>query len=353
MASLKALSVVLLLSLNALCSAAAGQRAHCVKEPIPPLEPVTQAYVDSGAGGTPIYKLSYSAARASLEAAQAPGSPSLDTVDYKELEIPVGPTGSVNIHVFRPLGTSNKTLPVIVYFHGGGWILGSPKTHRRLVLDLVFETDAAVFFVNYTRAPEAQFPVLIQQAQAAIAWLHEYGYKELNLDHQRIAFAGDSVGGGMSAAVNFLSLQKGRRDLVPKFQALFYPLTDTSKESCTYQTFFDGPGLQVKTLRWMINAFAPNKSDRKSVLASPLLASDGLLKQLPETLVMVAEVDPLRQEGEEFARRLSAAGVRTTVVRVEGTVHDFVMLNGLAQTPAARLAVQVAGLYLKKALLGA
>jgi acetyl esterase len=204
--------------------------------------------------------------------------------------------------------------------------------------------------VNYTRSPEAQFPIPIQQAHAAVTWLHERGGKELFFDTQRVVFAGDSAGGAMAAAVNLFSLQTGRKDLLPLYLALFYPVTDVSKDSCTYKTFVNGPGLAVATLRWMIQAFVPNLEDRKNILASPALAGDRLLAQFPETLVMVAEVDPLREEGEEFARHLSQVGVRTTVMRVEGTVHDFVMLNGLAQTPASRLGVSVAGMSLKKAL---
>ena len=235
---------------------------------------------------------------------------------------------------------------------GGGWILGSPNTHRRLILDLMEETKAAVFFVNYARAPDAQFPVLIQQAHAAVAWLHAgKNAKSLGLDRKRTAFAGDSAGGAMAAAVNLMTIQSGLKRLLPKYQVLFYPVTDLTSESCTYQTFVDGPGLAAATLRWMINAFVPKKEDRQNILASPLLASKKLLSQFPETLVIVAEVDPLRGEGEAFARRLSASGVKTTAMRVLGTIHDFVMLNGLADTPAARLAIEVAGRGIKKALV--
>lgn len=234
---------------------------------------------------------------------------------------------------------------------GGGWILGSPNTHRRLVLDLMESTGAAVFFVNYTRAPEAQFPVQDEQSFAAVSWLHAGdNAAKLGLDHQRTAFAGDSAGGQLAAAVNLMSIQKGRKHLLPRFQVLFYPVTDLAVESCTYTTFAQGPGLAAATLRWMANAFVPRREDRRSILASPLLASEKLLAQFPETLVIVAEVDPLRDEGEAFARRLSASGVSTTAMRALGTVHDFVLLNALANTPAARLAIEVAGSGIRKAL---
>jgi len=233
---------------------------------------------------------------------------------------------------------------------GGGWILGSPNTHRRLVLDLVAETNAAVFFVNYTLAPDAQFPIPNQQAHAAVTWLHASdNAKRLGLDHKLTAFAGDSAGGTMAAAVNLMSLQKGLKHLLPKCNVLFYPVTDVSKESCSYQTFVNGPGLAAQTLRWMVGAFIPRKEDRRSILASPLLAGENILSGFPETLVVVAEVDPLRDEGEAFARHLSASGVRTTAMRVLGTVHDFVMLNALADTPATRLAIETAARGIKKA----
>ncbi|KAF8539408.1 Alpha/Beta hydrolase protein [Trichophaea hybrida] len=314
-----------------------------------PAETRYPGLVNAGAKGKPIYELGVQGARDFLESVQAPGSPSLDTVDYKVLNLPIGPTGSVNVHLFRPLGSGKKVLPVIVYFHGGGWILGSPNTHRRLVLDLVAETGAAVLFSNYTRSPEATFPVPIQQSHAVVDWLHAHG-SSFYLDSERIAFAGDSAGGAMAAAVNIISIEAGRKELLPKYQVLFYPVTDVSKKSCTYKIFKNGPGLATVTLHWMIGAFVPHKKDRLNPLASPLLAKDAVLKSMPETLLMVAEVDPLRAESEAFARRLSKNRVRTTVLRVEATVHDFVMLNGLSKTPAARVAIEAAGRSIKKAL---
>lgn len=302
------------------------------------LEPKTQAFVDAlGARGSKlIHELSYGEAREVLEDAQA-GATTLPA-EVEETVLPIGPTGEVAVRIYRPMGTQGP-LPVVMYFHGGGWVLGSKHTHDRLLRDLVNGSHAAFVFVNYTPAPEAQFPVPIEQAYAATAYIAEHG-KELDLDTSRLAVAGDSVGGNMVAVVT--QLAKSRKGPAIRYQVLFYPVTDSSFSQDSYEEFADGPWLTRAAMEWFWDAYAPNQEDRRKITATPLSATLNQLEGLPPALVIVDENDVLRDEGEAYARKLMKAGVDVTAVRFLATHHDFVMLNALADTSAAKAAIQLA-----------
>ena len=304
------------------------------------LEPKTQAFIDalSAQGGKPIYQLSYAEARQVLEDTQDAAQVRRLPAEVEDRVLPVGPTGEVSVRIYRPKG-SRKNLPVVMYFHGGGWVLGSKNTHDRLLRDLVNGTNAGFVFVNYTPSPEAQFPIPMEQAYAATTYVAEHG-KEFGFDTSRLAVAGDSVGGNMVAVVT--QLAKERRGPTIKFQVLFYPATDASLSQKSYEEFADGPWLTTAAMVWFWDAYAPNKEDRKKTTASPLSATIEQLQGLPPALVIVDEYDVLRDEGEEYARKLTQAGVDVTAVRFLATHHDFAMLNALADTPAARAAIQLA-----------
>jgi acetyl esterase len=304
------------------------------------LEPKTQAFVDALAaqGGKPLYQLSYADARKVLEDAQAAAKVTKLPADVEDKMFPVGPTGQTSVTIYRPKG-SKGSLPVVMYYHGGGWVLGSKNTHDRLLRDLVNGTNAAFVFVNYTPSPEAQFPVPIEQAYAATKYVAEHG-DELGFDTSRLAIAGDSVGGNMVAVI--AQLAKERKGPAIRYQVMFYPVTDSSLSQESYKEFADGPWLTTAAMNWFWDAYAPNKADRKKTMASPLAATTEQLKGLPPALVIVDENDVLRDEGEEYARKLLQAGVETTSVRVLATHHDFAMLNALAGTAAARVAIELA-----------
>jgi len=313
----------------------------------PVLEPTTRAFIDAvnRQGGKPLYEMPYADARKVLEDAQAI-KVTKRPADVEEKVLPVGPTGEVSIRIYRPQG-SKELLPVVMYFHGGGWILGSKNTHDRLLRDLVNGTNAAFVFVNYTPSPEAQFPVPNEQAYAATEYIAEYG-NEFGLDGSRLAIAGDSAGGSMTAVV--AQLAKERHGPEISYQVLLYPVTDGSMTQSTYSEFGEGLWLTKKTMEWMWDAYAPNKADRKQAAASPLQATVEQLKDLPPALIVVDENDILREEGEAYARKLMQAGVEVAPVRVLGTLHDFAMLNALAETPQTRLAVELASKKLSEAL---
>jgi len=316
-----------------------------INAPPPTLEPHTQQFVDSLAGAPPIYTLSPADARSVLAQVQSipVGKPS---AKIEDIAFPVGPTGSVPVRIVRPAGAVD-VLPAIIYIHGGGWILGDRNTHDRLVREIAVGTGAAVMFVDYDRSPEARYPVAIEQAYAATCYLGDHS-ADLRIDASRLAVAGDSVGGNMAAALTLMARQ--RRGPKIAFQVLFYPVTAADFDTASYTRFADGPWLTKRAMRWFWDAYLPDVGARKQPTATPLNASLDELAGLPEALVIVDENDVLRDEGEAYARRLSDAGVRVTSTRYNGTIHDFAMLNALADTPATRGAIAQAVGALKTAL---
>jgi acetyl esterase len=311
----------------------------------PTLELHTQQFIDSLAGAPPIYTLSPADARSVLARAQSipVGKPS---AQIEDMALPVGPTGSVPIRIVRPKGSAG-VLPVVMYLHGGGWILGDPNTHDRLVREIAVGVEAAVVFVDYSRAPEARYPVAIEQAYAATRYVADNG-ASLRIDPLRLAVAGDSVGGNMAAAVTLMAKQ--RRDPKIAFQVLFYPVTDSAFDTPSYNQFAEGPWLTKRAMQWFWDAYLPDPAARKQPTATPLNTPPDQLAGLPEALVITDENDVLRDEGEAYARKLADAGVRVTSVRYNGTIHDFVMLNALADTPATRGAIAQAVNALRAAL---
>lgn len=311
------------------------------------LEPVTQQFVDSlvSDGGPPIHTLSPAEARSVLAEAQSGpiGKPAASIVDTV---FPVGPTGSVPVRIVRPEGAKGL-LPVVIYIHGGGWVLGDRNTHDRLIREIAVGANAAVVFVDYDRSPEARYPVAIEQAYATMSHVVEYR-RQLSVDTTRLAIVGDSVGGNMAAAVTLMTKQ--RRGPKIDFQVLFYPATDADFETPSYNAFADGPWLTKPAMQWFWNAYLPEVGARKQITATPLNASVNQLKGLPDALIIVDENDVLRDEGEAYARKLAEADVRVESVRYNGTIHDFVMLNAIADTPATRGAIAQATTALKAVL---
>jgi acetyl esterase len=305
----------------------------------PVLESKTQSFINAvnAQGGKPIYEYSPVDARKVLEDLQAKEIKK-PAADIEDKTFPTGPTGEISVRIYRPVGEKG-VLPVVLYFHGGGWILGSKNTHDRLLRDLVNGTKAAFVFVNYTLSPEAQFPIPIEQGYAALDYVAKNAEK-LGFDPERIAIAGDSAGGEIAAVL--VQLAKQRKGPTICYQVLFYPVTDANFETGSYQTFDSGYWLSREEMKWFWNAFAPNLEDRKSAMVCPLLASVDELKGLPPTLLIVDENDVLRDEGEAYARKLMQAGVDVTATRILGAVHDFAMLNPLANTPAAKVAIELA-----------
>jgi acetyl esterase len=238
-------------------------------------------------------------------------------------------------------------LPVILYMHGGGWVLGNADTHDRLVRELAVGTGAAVVFVEYDRSPEAHYPVAIEQGYATAQWIVREGAAN-QLDPDRIAVAGDSVGGGMTAALALMANDRGDVRFVQ--QSMYYPVTDAAMDTGSYEQFAEGYFLTAKAMAWFWDAYLPDVERLSEPFASPLRTSDERLQGLPPAFVIVDEADVLRDEGEAYAARLRAAGVAVTTVRYDGITHDFMMLNPLSATHATRAAVAQAIAVLRQAL---
>lgn len=317
------------------------------------VEPKTRVFLENlqKRGGPPIYTLTPEKARAVLSDVQATSLPpgvDLPAADIEKRTIPGGPDGSqVSVTIVRPQGGSNRTLPVIIYTHGGGWVLGDFKTHERLVREISNNVDAAIVFVNYTPSPEARYPVAIEQAYAAAKWVAENG-KSINVDPSRLAVVGESVGGNMAAAVTLLAKERGGPDI--KFQALLYPVTDSNFDTQSYITYKDGPWLARKGMEWFWDNYLPEKAKRKEPTASPLQSPIDQLKGLPPALIIVDENDVLRDEGEAYAHKLMQANVTVTATRYLGTIHDFMLLNPISDTSPVRGAIDQASGMLKKML---
>ena len=310
----------------------------------PGVEHHTQAFLQAleAGGGKPLETLSPQDARAVLVGAQASVKVDLSGVSVSEKTIQAGGQ-SIPLTIVRPEGVKGE-LPVFMFFHGGGWVLGDYPTHARLIRDLVVNSGAVAVYVGYTPSPEAQYPTAIDQAYAATRWVGEHG-KEIQVDSSRLAVAGNSVGGNMAAVVALKAKEAGTPKL--SFQLLLWPVTDANLETASYNQFAQGHFLTKPRMKWFWDNYTTDPKQRADLYASPLRASVDQLKGLPPALVQTASADVLRDEGEAYARKLDQAGVPVTAVRYNGMIHDFGLLNVVSQVPAVRSAMLQASQELK------
>ena len=243
---------------------------------------------------------------------------------------------TVPITIVRPQGVTG-TPPVFMFFHGGGWILGDFPTHERLVRDLVVQSGAVAVFVNYTPSPEARYPVAINQAYAATKWVAAHG-NEIGVDGSRLAVVGNSVGGNMAAVVSLMA--KDKQGPAIRFQGLMWPVTDNNFNDGSYNAYPEGHFLTRPMMKWFWDAYTKDPKQRNEIYASPLRASLDELKGLPPALIQVAQSDVLRDEGEAYGHKLDEAGDEATTVRYNGTIHDFGLLNALAEDAPTKAAIK-------------
>jgi acetyl esterase/lipase len=306
------------------------------------LEPAAQAFAEATDQPPYLFQIPPAEGRKAVDGVQD-GPVEMPATDIETLtDIP----GVPEVRIVRPEGATG-TLPVIVYIHGAGWVFGDFHTHERLVRELAVGTGAAIVFPEYDRSPEARYPVAIEQSYATAKWVAEHG-AEKNLDSTRIAIAGDSVGGNMTAALTILAKQRG--DVTFRQQVLFYPVTDANFDTESYLKFAEGYFLGREGMKWFWDQYTTDPAQRAEITASPLRASLDELKDLPPALVITGEADVLRDEGEAYAAKLRQAGVPVTAVRYQGIIHDFVMVNSLRETHAAEAAITQAIDVLRKAL---
>ena len=309
------------------------------------LEPAAQQFADATSAPPFLYQLTPEDGRKAVDSVQ--DSP-IDKPEVNDewVEIAGGPTGTVRLRIVKPLDAQGE-LPVILYIHGAGWVFGDAHTHDRLVRDLAIGSNAAVVFPEYDRSPEAAYPVAIEQSYAAAQWVVNDGARK-GLDGSRLAVSGDSVGGNMAIAVALLAKQ--RADVSIAKLVLFYPVTNAAFDTGSYDEFEVGYFLGREGMKWFWDQYTTDEAQRAEITVSPLRATLDELAGLPDTLIVTAEADVLRDEGEAFAARLREAGVRATNARFGGITHDFVMVNSLHDTEAAKHAIWLATAALTSAL---
>lgn len=309
------------------------------------LEEAAQAFADATANPPFLYDLGPEKGREVVNQTQA-GEIAKPNVTDEWIKVPGGPKGDVDVRIVRPAGATG-TLPVILYIHGAGWVFGNAGTHDRLVRELAMGANAAAVFPEYSLSPEAKYPVALEECYAVARWVAE-GAPGKGLDTSRVAIAGDSCGGNLAAAVTLLAKERG--DITFAAQALLYPVTDANFDDGSYLEFADGFWLTRIAMKWFWDQYTADPDQRREITVSPLQATTDDLKGLPKALVINGECDVLRDEGEAYARNLRRAGVEVTAIRYAGIIHDFMMLNALAGTNAAKAATAEASAFLREAL---
>lgn len=302
-------------------------------------------HVLNTAGIPPLETMKPVDARAVLSNAQA--SVKVDLSGITESEKWIEKDGlKVKINIVKPAGAKG-VLPVFIYIHGGGWVLGDYPTHKRMVRDLVVQSGCAAVFVNYTPTPDKAYPTQINEIYAATKWVAENG-SQIGVDGKNLAVAGNSVGGNMTAVTCLMA--KAQNGPKIKFQLMLWPIVDADFETVSYQMYGKDRFLTTSVMKWMYDMYIPDPEKRKDIYASPLQATVEQLKGLPPAVIMVAENDVLRDEGEAYGRKLDEAGVKVSTIRFNGAIHDWGLLNGLADAPETKALFIQAGAELRKYL---
>ncbi len=288
-----------------------------------PVDPQVQLLLDAlaAAEAPPLHTLSPEDARAAYAALAVARTGTGDAASTEDLVV-AGPAGDVPVRVYRPEG-ADAPAPVCVFFHGGGWVIGSIETHDALCTALAARSGVVIVSVEYRLSPEAPYPAALDDCLAATRWVADNA-AELAVDPRRLAVGGDSAGGNLAAAVAIRARDEGAPAIA--FQLLVYPVLDHSFDQPSYVENAEGYFLTADGMRWFSSHYLGGTSPTEP-LAAPLHAPD--LTGLPPALVLTAEFDPLRDEGEAYGARLSEAGVATTVRRYDGMVHGFVSMYAL------------------------
>jgi acetyl esterase/lipase len=295
----------------------------------PVLEPAAQAFADATANPPYLHCMPLETGRRAMAEVQRP--------DIRVPGVTRQPIAGTRLTVFRP-DTVEGPLPAVLYLHDD-WVFGGEHAHERLARELARESGTATVFVDYSLSPEARYPVALGEGQAALDWVLVHG-GAFGLDASKIAV----VGGNLAAALALAARERLAG------QVLLCPATDASFDTGSYREFAEGYVLRADGMRWCWDQYTANKAQRSQITASPLRATTRELVGLPPALVITAEADVLRDEGEAYAAKLRRAGVPVTAVRYHGVIHGFLTLNVLRGTHAAQAAIDQAGRYLARAL---
>lgn len=309
-----------------------------------PLEPEAEAVCHQSSVPPLIFQLPPEQGRRVLEEAQ-------DTPVYKypanlfSDHICTGAWGNIPVYMLAPDGGEIQN--IILYIHGAGWVFGSFHTHEKLVRELSARTHSLVLFPEYSRAPEAKYPIAIEQCYFLLSHQKEIIKNRFSICNcPTLTIAGDSVGGNMAIAIALMaSMRHG-----PKIDQLllYYPVTNACFDTPSYHQFAVDYYLYREGMKWFWRQYTTSINDRNQITASPLRASIDYLACLPQTMIINGQADVLRSEGEAFGEKLRRAGVEVTAVQIQGTIHDFVMLNALDQTNACRAAMDISTEWLNR-----
>lgn len=313
---------------------------------LPNLNNITEEFVSmlEKQDAPPLHKLTPQKARQVLDDIQNKYHKEIEA-DVTDTTIFVEPSQHIKLRVVRPKN-NNEKLPAILYIHGGGWIIGGSESYDMMIKKLAICTNSVVVFPVYSLSPEAKYPTAINEIYSTLQYM--YDSPELfNIDRNNVAIAGDSVGGNMATVTAIRA--KNKRGPQIKFQCLFYPVTNADMDTKSYELFKDGPWLSRKAMEWFFDAYV-EKNKRDDIYISPLKAQEEDLQNLPPALIITAENDVLRDEGEAYGRKLESAGVTVLNIRMNGTIHDFIMLNALSETQPAKGAFELACKMIKDAL---
>lgn len=307
-----------------------------------PLEAAAAAVCDQSAVPPLIFQLPPEQGRARLERVQSTPVHQY-AAEVSMMEADTGRWGRIPVYRMVPKSAA-PIRRIIFYIHGAGWVFGSFHTHEKLVKELAARTNSLLIFPEYTRAPEAKYPVAIEQCYFVLSHLREFAGSCPEADE--LAIAGDSVGGNMTIAMALMAKMRGGPKI--RKQLLYYPVTNACFDTPSYRQFATNYYLYRAGMQWFWQQYTACEADRYKITASPLRASLECLRGLPETMILNGQADVLRSEGEAFAEKLRCAGVDVTAIRVQGTIHDFVMLNALDQTRACRTAMDASVAWMER-----
>lgn len=306
-----------------------------------PLDPQVQAYLDQMASLNmpPMHTMTPEEIRQGIAMQMAMMEEGEPVFQIENRTIP-GPAGEIPVRVYTPEGRG--PFPVLVFFHGGGWVICNLDTHDGHCRSLANRAGCVVVSVDYRLAPEHKFPAALEDCYAATRWVVEHA-GEVNGDPKRIALGGDSAGGNLTAVVAQMARDQGGPEVL--FQLLVYPATNFRAETASIKENSEGYLLTRADMDWFKNHYLNSKDDELNPLASPMLAAD--LRGLPPALIITAEYDPLRDEGEQYGYKLREAGVPTTISRYDGMIHGFFGMSNIIDK--AKLAVDEAAQALRAA----
>jgi acetyl esterase len=304
-----------------------------------PLDLKAQALLDQMAadGGQPLSSLTVEDARQAVLAFPQLGGDPEPVAQVEDRDLP-GPAGNIPVRIYTPAGSG--PFPVLVFFHGGGWVVCDIDTHDPVCRSLARAAECIVVSVDYRLAPEHKFPAAADDCYAATQWVMNNATL-INGDPDRVAVGGDSAGGNLAAVVALMARDRGGPALV--FQLLVYPVTDYyTPGTPSYQQNADGYFLSRDDMAWFWNHYLNGEADADNPYACPLRAAS--LAGLPSALVITAEFDPLRDEGEMYAARLRESGVAAALVRYDGMIHGFFSMAGVLEQGKKALALAAARL---------